>query len=141
MKLDLIAPETAAPAKLALHVQEVAVRDIRLAADIGVHAHEIGRLQALIVHVGLKIRPVVSDYLGDTIDYNAVVAHASALAAQRIALIETFAQRLALICLEYPNVLEADVVVEKPGALANGRASTHVVMKAAQSSLNDSGFS
>ena len=131
MKLDLITPETAAPAKLALvAVQEVVVRDIRLAADIGVHAHEIGRLQALIVQVGLKIRPVMSDCLADTIDYNAVVAHASALASERIALIETFAQRLAQTCLEYPNVLEADVRVEKPGALANGRASTHVVMKA-----------
>jgi dihydroneopterin aldolase len=135
LKLDRITPETAARANLALlAVQEVVVRDIRLAADIGVHAHEIGRLQALIVHVALKIRPVMSDCLADTIDYNAVVAHASALAAQRIALIETFAQRLALTCLEYPYVLEADVVVEKPGALANGQASTHVVMKAAQSS-------
>lgn len=135
MKLDLIAPETAAPPKMAvIAVQEVVVRDIRLAADIGVHAHEIGRLQALVVRVGLKIRPVMSDCLADTIDYNAVVAHATALAAQRIALIETFAERLASTCLEYPNVLEADVVVEKPGALANGRASTHVVMKTVHSS-------
>ena len=131
MKLDLIPPDTAAPARIAaIAVQEVVVRDIRLAADIGVHAHEIGRQQALVVHVGLKIRPVMSDCLADTIDYNAVVAHATALAAQRIALIETFAERLASACLDYPNVLEADVTVEKPGALANGRASTHVVMKA-----------
>ena len=131
LKLDLILPETAAPAKMAvITMQEVVVRDIRLAADIGVHAHEIGRLQALVVHVGLKIRPVMSDCLADTIDYNAVVTHASALAAERIALIETFAERLASACLEYPNVLEADIVVEKPDALANGRASAHVVMKA-----------
>lgn len=134
MKLDLISRENAATEIAACTVQEVAVRDIRLAADIGVHAHEIGRMQALIVHVGLKIRPMMSDCLADTIDYNAVVAHGSALAGERISLIETFAQRLALSCLEYPNVLEADVVVEKPGALANGRASTRVVMKAAQSS-------
>ena len=131
MKLDLIPPDTAAPARIAaIAVQEVVVRDIRLASDIGVHAHEIGRLQALVVHVGLKIRPVMSDCLADTIDYNAVVAHATALAAQRIALIETFAERLASACLDYPNVLEAHDTVEKPGAHAKGRASTHVVMKA-----------
>ena len=110
--------------------QKVMVRDIRLAADIGVHAHEIGRLQALTVHVALQVLAQKSDRLEDTMDYNVIVAHASALAGQRIELIETFAQRLALACLEHPPVLEVDVQVEKPGALANGVASARVIMKA-----------
>ena len=112
-------------------LHEVIVRDIRLAADIGVHAHEIGRRQALMVHVRLKVRPVTLDLLDHTIDYNAIVAHAAALAGERIALIETFGRRLAGACLRHAGVMEADIVVEKPGALANGVASAHVVMKAA----------
>ncbi|MBB4641671.1 dihydroneopterin aldolase [Rhizorhapis suberifaciens] len=110
--------------------QKIIVRDIRLAADIGVYAHEIGRLQALTVHVALQVLAQKSDRLADTIDYNVIVAHASALATQRIDLIETFAQRLALACLDHPPVLEVEVQVEKPGALANGMASAQVVMKA-----------
>lgn len=112
-------------------LQEVMVRDIRLAADIGVHAHEIGRRQALVVHARLKVRPVASDQLADTIDYNAIVGCAEALAQERINLIETFARRLASACLRHAGVEEADIVVEKPGALLNGLASAHVVMKAA----------
>jgi 7,8-dihydroneopterin aldolase/epimerase/oxygenase len=109
-------------------LSEVLVRDIRVAGDIGVFAHEFGRVQALIVDVRLGIVPVRDDSLNSTIDYNDVVEHAMVLGRERIALIETFARRLAERCLTHPRVLEAEVQVKKPGALTNGVAAARVVL-------------
>lgn len=107
-------------------LQSICVGDIRVAADIGVHAHEMGRKQALIVAVTVTIRPVERDELSGTLDYNFIVTAALALAGRRTALIETYARQLALACLDNPGVLRVDVRVEKPGALANGLASTQL---------------
>lgn len=112
-----------------VRLQRISVRDIRVAADIGVHAHEIGRRQPLIVTVNLTIQPVTEDRLATTFDYNQAVAIALALAEERIALIETFAFRLASACLDDPAVREADVLVEKPGALVNGCAAARIVLR------------
>ncbi len=110
-------------------LQEVWIEDLRVAADIGVHAHEMGRRQALIVDARLSLRPPSGDHLAETLDYNRVVEYAVALAEERIALIETFARRLALACLEHDGVLRAEIVVKKPGALANGLAGTRIVIQ------------
>jgi dihydroneopterin aldolase len=110
-------------------IQEVRVRDIRVAADIGVHPHEIGRAQALIVEVRLGLTPLAIDQLSETVDYNDVVAYALALGQERISLIETFARRLAEACLAHSRVLQAEVTVEKPGVMPNGQTSARVVLR------------
>lgn len=110
-------------------LQEVLVSDLQVAAHIGVHAHELGRRQSLVVSVRLGIERPCDDLLGQTIDYNDVVDAALALADQRIALIETFGQRLAAACLEHPAVYRADVLVEKPGALHLALAAARTVME------------
>ena len=115
-------------------LQEIYVDDIRVAANIGVNAHEIGRRQTLIVAVRLEIAPFDSDHLTDTIDYNHVVQHALALGETHIALVETFARRLAECCLEHGAVLCADVRITKPAALTNGTASTRIVLRAKSAS-------
>lgn len=112
-----------------LEEMHVCVRDMRIPADIGVFAHEIGRAQPLVVSVRLALLVVTEDQLTETIDYNRIVDAALALGQQRIALIETFARRLAGICLAWPGVLEAEVTVEKPGALINGVAATRSVLR------------
>lgn len=109
--------------------QEVLVSDLRLAAFIGVHAHELGRRQSLVVHVRLAIETVADDQLALTIDYNHVVEAAQALAEQRIALIETFGQRLAAVCLAFPAVRRAEVLVEKPGALNHALAAARTLIE------------
>jgi dihydroneopterin aldolase len=125
-------------APLATALQEINVDDIRVAADIGIHAHELGRRQTLIVAVRLEITSFDSDDIADTIDYNAVVRHAVALGERHIALVETFARRLAERCLDHPTVLCADVRITKPAALTNGVASTRIVLRSAPPS-KDSG--
>lgn len=108
-------------------VSQVAVNDLRVAADIGVHSHEIGRKQTLIIGVVADIVTPREDILTETIDYNRIVEHAQDLARERISLIETFAAKLADRCLESDLVLRVEVCVQKPAALLNGLASTRVV--------------
>lgn len=108
-------------------VSQIAVNDLRVAADIGVHSHEIGRKQTLIIGVVADIVTPREDILTETIDYNRIVEHAQDLACERICLIETFAARLAERCLESDLVVRVEVCVQKPAALLNGLASTRVV--------------
>ena len=98
-------------------------------ADIGVHAHEIGARQPLLVSAILTIAMPQHDALIETFDYARIVSLAEALAEQRIQLIETFARRLSEACLAHPAVLRAEIQVEKPRALANGLAGTRIVLE------------
>ena len=57
-------------------------------------------------------------HLEDTVNYEALVAHAVAIAASgHIGLVESFARRLAEACVAEPKVASARVRVEKPRAL------------------------
>jgi len=106
----------------------ISVRDLSVSADIGVYAHEIGQPQTLLINVALLMRTAPADRLADTVDYTRIVEVADALAHERIELIETFAYRLATACLAFAGVMQADVQVEKPGALVRGIAGTRIVL-------------
>lgn len=108
---------------------EVRVDDLRLAARIGAHPHEMDRRQTLRVGVTLTLKAPASDRLDQTVDYGAIVERAEALADRHIALIETFGRELGQACLREAGVLRAEIVVEKPGALANGIASIRLVLE------------
>ncbi len=97
----------------------VFVRGLRVGAQIGVHAHEHGRRQPLILDIELEVAGEPWRGIGETVDYTRIVAHARAIADQgHVGLVETFAWRLARACLAEPNVTRARVRVEKPEALA-----------------------
>lgn len=101
----------------------VFVRGLRVEAGIGVHDHEHGRLQPLVIDVELTLAPTDVERLSDTINYETVAQAARAIAASgHVGLVETFADRLALDCLKDPRVLTARVRVEKPGALEAAEA-------------------
>ena len=120
---SLTAPSQPAPALVVAGMAlEVSISDLQVAADIGVYAHEHGRAQPLVVDIVLKIDAPRSDALNDTIDYQCVAEAAHALGLERIALIETYAMRLARRCIAYPGVQAAEVRVSKPGALRGGLA-------------------
>ena len=106
----------------------VGIRELTVMADIGVHPHEIGRRQPLVVTAVLWIDPVANDTIDATIDYRDIAAAAETLAAQRIALIETFAHRLAEACLALPTVRRAQVTIDKPQALPSGVASVTTML-------------
>ena len=97
----------------------VFVRGLEVQAGIGVHDHEQDRLQTLVIDVSLELGAGDVDGLSDTVNYETVAEAARAIvAAGHVGLVETFADRLALACLEDPRVRAARVRVEKPGALA-----------------------
>lgn len=96
----------------------VFVRGLDIAAGIGVHDHELGRLQRLVIDVSLDLTPAAIERLADTINYETVAEAARAIAAEgHVGLVETFAERLALVLLADPRVRRCTVRIEKPGAL------------------------
>ena len=106
------------------------VRGLRVEAGIGVHDHEQGRLQPLVIDVTLALAPAPVERLADTINYETVAAAARAIVAEgHVGLVETFAERLALACLEDGRVRRCTVRIEKPGALeAAAAAGCEVVL-------------
>ena len=96
----------------------VFVRGLEVAAGIGVHDHELGRLQRLVLDVSLELAPAAVERLVDTINYETVAEAARAIAAEgHVGLVETFAERLALAILADGRVRRCTVRIEKPGAL------------------------
>lgn len=102
----------------------VFVRGLKLEAGIGVHDHEQGRLQTLVIDVTLNLDPAPVDRLADTINYEAVAEAARAIVAEgHVGLVETFAERLAAACLNDKRVQRCAVRIEKPGALDGAAAA------------------
>ena len=112
-------------------LHEVLVTGLEVEADIGVHAHEMGIRQKLLIDVVLETRPPRDDVLSETLDYGLIVSYALALAEERNALIETFARRLAQLCLQHPQVDGVEVRIGKPSALPQALAGTRIRMRKA----------
>ena len=108
-------------------VTKVFVRGLRVDAEIGVHDHERGRKQPLMVDVELDVAAAGWRALDDTVNYETIAAAARSIAAAgHIGLVESFAQRLAERCLAHPRVTRARVCIEKPLALAPDAAAAGV---------------
>jgi len=98
---------------------KVFVRALKLDAEIGVHAHEHGRTQPVVIDAELDLDLEGAHELSETYDYSRIVEHARAVAHEsHVKLAEDFAERLARRCLEDPRVWCARVRVEKLEALA-----------------------
>ena len=105
---------------------EVTLDGIEVQADIGAYAREVGRPQPLMIDVTIAIIPPPGDDLATTFDYAEIRAFVLELAGQRIALIETFAERLARRCLAHPAALAVDVRMTKPHAIPGCLARVRV---------------
>ena len=102
----------------------VFVRGLRVEAGIGVHDHEQGRLQTLVIDVTLDLAPAPVERLADTINYETVAQAARAIVTEgHVGLVETFAERLATACLNDGRVRRCTVRIEKPGALDGAAAA------------------
>ncbi|WP_298215156.1 dihydroneopterin aldolase [Acidocella sp.] len=106
------------------------IRDLVLAARIGVYAQEHGRSQRIRVNVDLAVeddgaanlsRPAVgADDLRRVVDYGLLVEAVRRIATGRhIQLVETFAERVAEACLEDQRVRVVRVTVEKLDVFAD----------------------
>jgi len=98
-------------------VRHVFVRDLRLGAHIGVHRHEEGRPQPIMINIDLTVlesAEPVGDRLSEVVDYEQVVNGIRAIVnAGHVRLVETLAERIAACALEDTRVRAVRVRVEK----------------------------
>ena len=110
---------------------EIRIEDVEIFADIGINPGEINRPQPLLVSVRMRTLPFDCDDIEATIDYDRLVSLARTLGGERISLIETFALRLARQCAALRKVLDVEVEIRKPRALASGIASVRILLDGA----------
>lgn len=104
-------------ASAARRVRHVFVRDLVLAAAIGVWSHEKGRSQRIRVNIDLSVEEPETpgpDRLEAVVCYDRLTRAVRALAAgEHVHLIETLAERIAQAALTDPRILAVRVRVEK----------------------------
>jgi len=121
-------------------LRHVFIRDMVLAARIGVHPHEQRGPQRVRVNVDLAVddpgargeAPAVgADELSRVVDYQAVAeAVRRIVAAGHVRLAETLAERIASACLDDNRVKQVCVTVEKLDVFADAASAGVVVERA-----------
>mgnify|MGYP001414652055 CR=1 FL=1 len=118
MTADRIKPDqplSIADARSGLY--HVFVRDLELACSIGVHGHELGTTQRVLINLDLAVREgegTIDDNISNVVCYEAIVHGARRIAGGgHVKLVETLAENLAAMCLEDQRVLSARVRIEK----------------------------
>ena len=97
--------------------RRVVIRDLVLPVVIGVREDEKHRPQRVRINVELHVddTPVVADAVDEVVSYADVVDGIKAMAgAGHVHLVETFAERIADVCLRDRRVTRVVVGVEKP---------------------------
>ena len=126
--ISLVEPKTAPRLE-----RRIIVRDLMLAAEIGIHAHERGSRQPIRINLEFTILDgqaidgsSETDRLSNAVCYQEVVGRVRAIVeGGHINLVETLAERIAQTILEDARVSEVRIMVEKTTALA-GAASVGV---------------
>jgi len=102
------------------------VRDLVLAARIGVHAREHRAPQRVRLNLDLEVAgsgPPLGDDLAQVVDYEALIERVRRLVASRhVNLVETLAEQVAALCLDDPRVRSARVRVEKLDVIPDAAA-------------------
>lgn len=104
-------------------VRRVFVKDLVLAALIGIHRHEKDGRQRVRINLDMEVvesEQPVQDRLADVVCYEDVVtAIRGIVAAGHINLVETLAERIADRCLKDRRVRKVQVRVEKLDVFAD----------------------
>lgn len=126
---QMLNPGPARFADAARSIRHVFIRDLALDAQIGVHGHEQGRTQPILINVDLAVAEEgerTGDRLEDVVCYAALAGKIRAIVARgHVKLVETLAEHVAQACLEDRRVLSARIRIEKPEAL-NDAASAGI---------------
>jgi 7,8-dihydroneopterin aldolase/epimerase/oxygenase len=102
----------------------VFVRELRVSARLGIHAHEAQDAQPVRISLEALVRDdsapdgIGEDRLRRVVDYAALCSTARRMAeAGHTRLAETLAEKIAVACLAEPRILRIRVMVEKPAIL------------------------
>jgi dihydroneopterin aldolase len=114
-------------------LRHVFLRDLDLAARIGVHPHEQGAAQRVRINLDLAVEdpgasgaapPVGADDLARVVDYEALAARVRGIVgAGHVKLVETLAERIAMACLAHDHVKKVKVTVEKLDVFADAASA------------------
>ncbi len=107
-------------------IRHVFIRNLELHAQIGIHAHERGRVQPVRINVDLAVEDAIKidDRLDQVVDYGEITQRIREIvAAGHINLAETLAERIAAACFVDPRVTTARVRVEKLDALPGAESA------------------
>lgn len=114
-------------------LRHVFLRDLDLAARIGVHPHEHTAAQRVRINLDLAVEdpgasgaapPVGADELSRVVDYEGLAARVRAIVgAGHVRLVETLAERIAMACLEHERVKKVKVTVEKLDVFADAASA------------------
>jgi dihydroneopterin aldolase len=100
------------------------IRNLVVPCEIGVFPHEHGKKQRVRIDATLAVADggrAIEDKLPATISYSDIIDRVRALCAGgRINLVETLAERVAILCLADDRVRSARVRVEKLDIYADG---------------------
>ena len=102
-------------------IRHVFIRNLELPAQIGVHRHEVGKVQPVRINLDLAVEDLIDlgDDLRKVVDYGVIEAKIRAILAEgHLNLVETLAERIASACFEDSRVRTARVRVEKLHALS-----------------------
>jgi dihydroneopterin aldolase len=98
-------------------VRHVFLRDLVLAASVGVWPHEQGRTQRVRINLDLAVEEPASpvpDQHDAVVCYDRIAGAVRGLVAgEHVQLIETLAERIATVALADPRILRARIRVEK----------------------------
>ena len=98
-------------------VRHMFVRDLALACSIGVHAHEHEARQRIRINLDLAVQEgdaALEDALNNVVCYEDIVTKVRSIAGDgHVKLVETLAERIAVICLQDSRVCSVRVRIEK----------------------------
>ncbi len=107
-------------------MDRIIINDLLVRVVIGVDEDERKDRQDVVINLSLGLDLAAagaSDRLEDSVDYRALKKKILRLAeSSQFHLVESLAQAVAALCLEDPAIQEAQVRVEKPGALRFARS-------------------
>ncbi len=107
-------------------IDKILIDDLTVRCIVGIRPEERRERQDVVINIVLWAdlkQAGVSDNIQDTVDYSAIKKRVVAdVEASKYHLIETLAENIAAICLDYSGIMRVQVNVAKPLALRFARS-------------------
>jgi D-erythro-7,8-dihydroneopterin triphosphate epimerase len=107
-------------------VDRILIRDLLVRCVLGIHDEERRDKQDVVINIALGADLRASgeqDRFDEALDYSSIKKRViAAVESSRFHLLEALAEHVARVCLESPGVREAQVTIDKPGALRFARS-------------------
>lgn len=103
-------------------LRRIFIRDLELGAEIGVYSHEHGKKQRIRLNLDLMVRDTQDhhDQLDNVVCYNDVTVKITRLLETgHTALVETLADKIAVLVMEDARILSVKICLEKLDAIKN----------------------